>query len=168
MKGALGFIGVFLSFLSEPTRGVTPEPFACGDATDRCPDICDLCQSLGQPSLDCLSTLNQHLCLANFVGAMGSLQSADRCSWGLVKVSYSNFSLCTEEMSDCLRIPWPNSQVERLFVDVHHEYFRDCPSEELSDPPEAVVFALAMTPICLIPIMVSLVVLKTKNGDGSS
>lgn len=81
---------------------------------------------------------------------------------------YSNLSLCTEEISDCLLIPWPNSLVERKFVDLHAEYFKDCPTEELSDPPPAIVFALVITPICLIPIMVSLVVLKTKNGDGSS
>lgn len=81
---------------------------------------------------------------------------------------YSNLSLCTEEISDCLLIPWPNSLVERKFVDLHAKYFKDCPTEELSDPEPAIVFALAITPICLIPIMVSLVVLKTKNGDGSS
>lgn len=82
--------------------------------------------------------------------------------------SYSNLSLCTEEISDCLLIPWPNPLVEQTFVDIHSKFFTDCPMEELSDPPPAIVFALVITPISLIPIMVSLVVLKTKNGDGSS
>lgn len=81
---------------------------------------------------------------------------------------YSNLSLCTEEISDCLLIPWPNSLVEQTFVDIHTAFFQDCPSEELRDPPPVIVFALVITPICLIPVMVSLVVLKTKNGDGSS
>lgn len=71
-------------------------------------------------------------------------------------------------MFDCLLIPWPNPFVEEIFVDIHTKFFRDCPTEELSDPPPAIVFALVITPICLIPVMVSLVVLKTKNGDGSS
>lgn len=81
---------------------------------------------------------------------------------------YSNLSLCTERVFDCLLVPWPNPFVEEIFVDIHTKFFRDCPTEELSDPPPAIVFALVITPICLIPVMVSLVVLKTKNGDGSS
>lgn len=82
--------------------------------------------------------------------------------------SYSNLSLCTEDIFDCLLMPWPNPYVEEIFVNIHTKFFRDCPTEELSDPPPAIVFALVITPICLIPVMVSLVVLKTKNGDGSS
>lgn len=81
---------------------------------------------------------------------------------------YSNLSNCTEEISDCLVIPWPNPLVEQTFVNIHSRFFKDCPSEELSDPEPFIVFALVITPICLIPVMVSLVVLKTKNGDGSS
>lgn len=80
---------------------------------------------------------------------------------------YSNLSLCTEEMSDCLLIPWPNPLVEDTFVDIHSRFFKDCPTEEHGDPPPVVMFALVMTPICLIPVMVSLVVLKTMNGDDS-
>lgn len=82
--------------------------------------------------------------------------------------SYSNLSLCTEDIFDCLLVPWPNPFVEEIFVKIHTTFFRDCPTEELSDPPPAIIFALVITPICLIPVMVSLVVLKTKNGDGSS
>ena len=70
-------------------------------------------------------------------------------------------------MSDCLLIPWPNPLVEETFVDIHTRFFQDCPAEELSDPPPVVVMALVVTPICLIPVMVILVVFKTKNGDGS-
>lgn len=81
---------------------------------------------------------------------------------------YSKLSNCTEEISDCLLIPWPNRLVEHKFVEIHADFFKDCPSEELSDPAPVIVFALVITPICLIPAMVSLVVLKTKNGDGSA
>ncbi|KAI3359564.1 hypothetical protein L3Q82_013960, partial [Scortum barcoo] len=66
---------------------------------------------------------------------------------------YSNLSLCTEEISDCLVIPWPNPLVEQTFVNIHTTFFKDCPTEELSDPPPAIVFALVITPICLIPVM---------------
>lgn len=81
---------------------------------------------------------------------------------------YSHLSLCTEDVFDCFSVPWPNHFVEKKFVEIHTRFFKDCPTEELSDPPPAIVFALVITPICLIPVMVSLVVLKTKNGDGSS
>lgn len=118
--------------------------------------------------MECLSILFFHLCLSNFEVAMESLNSSDWCVWGNVNSLYSNLSHCTEEISDCLLIPWPNPLVEQTFVDIHSKYFKDCPTEELSDPPPAIIMALVITPICLIPIMVSLVVLKTKNGDGSS
>lgn len=118
--------------------------------------------------MECLQSLNNLLCLNQFEGAMNSLNSSEWCIWSNVNSLYSNLSHCTEEISDCLLIPWPNPLVEQTFVDIHSRFFQDCPTEELSDPPPAIILALVITPICLIPVMVSLVVLKTKNGDGSS
>uniref|UniRef100_A0A3Q3XK24 Uncharacterized protein n=1 Tax=Mola mola TaxID=94237 RepID=A0A3Q3XK24_MOLML len=157
MKGALGFIGVFLSFL-----------FACVNSSDNCRLICDYCDSYGQPTMDCLSHLLSDYCLLKFKNAMASHNSTNWCIWGNVSGLYSSLSNCTEELSDCLLIPWPNPLVEQTFVDIHTSFFKDCPTEELSDPPPLIVFVLVITPICLIPVMVSIVVLKTKNGDGSS
>ncbi|XP_019949754.2 receptor activity-modifying protein 2 isoform X1 [Paralichthys olivaceus] len=143
-------------------------PFACGNDTHRCMHICDFCNHLyGAPTMDCLSTLFSHLCLSAFESSMASLSSTDWCIWGNVRGLYSNLSHCTEEMSDCLLIPWPNQLVEETFVDIHSRFFHDCPTEELSDPPPVIVLALVIIPICLIPVMVSIVVFKTKNGDGS-
>nr|XP_019949756.1 PREDICTED: receptor activity-modifying protein 2 isoform X3 [Paralichthys olivaceus] len=168
MNGALGFIGVFLSFLSDTPNGEFAVPFACGNDTHRCMHICDFCNHLyGAPTMDCLSTLFSHLCLSAFESSMASLSSTDWCIWGNVRGLYSNLSHCTEEMSDCLLIPWPNQLVEETFVDIHSRFFHDCPTEELSDPPPVIVLALVIIPICLIPVMVSIVVFKTKNGDGS-
>lgn len=118
--------------------------------------------------MECLSLIFEHLCLSAFEKDMESLNSTDWCIWGNVNRLYSNLSICTEEISDCLCIPWPNPLVEKTFVDIHTRFFKECPTEDLSDPPPAIIFALVITPICLIPVMVSLVVLKTKNGDGSS
>uniref|UniRef100_A0A665VIC0 Receptor (G protein-coupled) activity modifying protein 2 n=1 Tax=Echeneis naucrates TaxID=173247 RepID=A0A665VIC0_ECHNA len=170
MKGSLGFIGLFLSFLSDAVHGDSAfMTFACGDTLHNCMYICEVCHNLyGGPTMDCLSALVSHVCLSNFENAMASLNSTDWCIWDNVKSSYSNLSNCTENISDCLRIPWPNPLVERTFVEIHSRFFKDCPSEELTDPPPAIIFALVITPICLIPVMVSLVVFKTKNGDGSS
>ncbi|XP_030264776.1 receptor activity-modifying protein 2 isoform X2 [Sparus aurata] len=150
------------------TYGKSTMSFGCGNNTHSCEDYCSICHEyFAAPSMDCLSALFEHLCLKNFEIAMTSLRT-DWCSWSNVSGLYSNLSICTEDISDCLLIPWPNPLVEKTFVDIHSKFFKDCPSEELSDPPPVIIFALVITPICLIPVMVSLVVLKTKNGDGSS
>ncbi|XP_042361302.1 receptor activity-modifying protein 2 isoform X2 [Plectropomus leopardus] len=151
------------------SHGESALSFACGNNTHNCMEYCSICKRFfGKPSMQCLSTLLEHLCLKNFEIAMASLHSNDWCIWSNVSSLYSNLSLCTEEISDCLVIPWPNPLVEQTFVNIHSKYFQFCPTEELSDPPPVIIFALVITPICLIPVMVSLVVLKTKNGDGSS
>ncbi|XP_004071354.1 receptor activity-modifying protein 2 isoform X4 [Oryzias latipes] len=167
MKGALAFIGVFLSFLS--ATAATGEPIATCGSGPYCESLCSICEDIfSGPSVECLSALFHHFCMPKFNNAMDLLNTTDWCVWGNVNSLYSNLSICTEEISDCLQIPWPNPLVEQIFVDIHSTYFKECPTEEFSDPPPATVFALVITPICLIPIMVSLVVLKTKNGDGSS
>ncbi|XP_023269522.1 receptor activity-modifying protein 2 isoform X2 [Seriola lalandi dorsalis] len=151
------------------TYGESALKFACGNISHSCMYYCNFCNDIhGAPTMGCLSILSTHLCLRNFESAMASLNSTDWCIWDNVRGLYSNLSLCTEDISDCLLIPWPNPLVEETFVNIHAEFFKDCPTEELSDPPPVIVFALVITPICLIPVMVSLVVLKTKNGDGSS
>ncbi|KAK9535395.1 hypothetical protein VZT92_007778 [Zoarces viviparus] len=155
--------------LANATQGEPTLSFACGNNSQNCWHYCSACDEIyGAPTMNCLSLLLDHLCVPNFDTAMASLNSTNWCTWSNVSGLYSNLSLCTEEISDCLGIPWPNPLVEQTFVDIHSSFFKDCPSEELSDPPPVIVFALVITPICLIPVMVSLVVLKTKNGDGSS
>lgn len=99
---------------------------------------------------------------------MDSMNSTDWCSLEKVKSAYNNFTMCTETVADCLLVPWPNRFVEQKFVDIHATYFHDCPTEALRDPPPSIILALVMTPICLIPVMVVLVVFKTKNGDRRS
>ncbi|PWA17668.1 hypothetical protein CCH79_00008250, partial [Gambusia affinis] len=129
-----------------------------------CQSICDICEHrYGQPSVECLSFLfDEYLHL--FSEQMRSLNSTDWCVWDKVSSFYSDFSTCTEHLSDCLGIPWPNSLVEKLFVNIHSEYFKTCPTEEFSDPPPGIVFALVITPICLIPVMVSLVMFVAGPG----
>uniref|UniRef100_A0A3B3Z6M1 Uncharacterized protein n=1 Tax=Periophthalmus magnuspinnatus TaxID=409849 RepID=A0A3B3Z6M1_9GOBI len=164
MKLVLAFICFALLVLNIPPFCVL---VACGNSSHHCLDMCQICdQHFNGNRMDCLSILLDSLCLTNFHSAMEQSNS-DWCVWANVSGLYSNLSICTEEISDCLMIPWPNALVEQKFLDIHSDYFQDCPSEELSDPPPAIVFALVITPICLIPVMVSLVVLKTKNGDGS-
>ncbi|XP_035603272.1 receptor activity-modifying protein 1-like isoform X3 [Oncorhynchus keta] len=139
----------------------------CGNKYVNCEQYCEVCEYF-PPRTECYVTLFEETCYSNFVGAMESLNNTDWCNWNNVKRMYNAFTMCTEEIAECLLIPWPNRMVENVFVNIHSRFFWDCPNEALSDPPPSIVFALVMTPICLIPIMVVLVVLKTKNGDGSS
>ncbi|CAI5675984.1 receptor activity-modifying protein 2 isoform X1 [Oreochromis niloticus] len=118
--------------------------------------------------MSCLPDMFALLCVQIFELEMASLNKTDWCDWSKVNSWYSNLSTCTEQICDLYSIPWPNHVVEQTFLDIHSRFFKDCPTDELSDPPPAIMFALVITPICLIPVMVSLVVLKTKNGDGNS
>lgn len=49
----------------------------------------------------------------------------------------------------------------------HRLYFLNCTLERplLLDPPENILLTLIITPICLIPLLVTLVVLKSKDGE---
>ncbi|XP_051988131.1 receptor activity-modifying protein 1-like [Xyrauchen texanus] len=136
--------------------------FGCANKTI-CNIYCSICVSNSWTPQECYEALVQWLCQINLKNAMDSINSTDWCSLDRVQSVYNNFTLCTESIADCLLLPWPNQFVEHTFVDIHATYFLECPTEGLSDPPPSIVLALVMTPICLIPAMVILVVLKTKN-----
>ncbi|KAM7386978.1 hypothetical protein PAMA_009558 [Pampus argenteus] len=155
--------------IDDATNQSTIMPFGCGNNAPMCETYCRVCYDLHKErTMECFANLLEHVCLSGFRHAMASLNNTNWCIWGNVSGYYSSFSYCTEEISECLLIPWPNPLVEQTFVNIHSDFFKNCSSEEPSDPPPVIVFALVITPICLIPVMVSLVVLKTKNGDGSS
>uniref|UniRef100_A0A8C6WQT6 Receptor (G protein-coupled) activity modifying protein 2 n=1 Tax=Neogobius melanostomus TaxID=47308 RepID=A0A8C6WQT6_9GOBI len=154
--------------MSEHLSPVTVNNMACRDNSTRCMILCEHCnENFPDEKMECLLDVLQLTCLKDFNTDMNH-SDTDWCNWEKVRGLYSDLSICTEKASDCLSITYPNPLVEKIFLDIHSQYFQDCPSEELSDPPPPIVFALVITPICLIPVMVSLVVLKTKNGDGST
>ncbi|XP_036445288.1 receptor activity-modifying protein 2 [Colossoma macropomum] len=140
--------------------------FRCGNAS--CNNYCNLCVEYHLPRTKCYEALIIELCTADFMREMSAMNSSSWCMWDKVKSPYNSLTQCTEHIADCLLLPWPNKLVEQIFVDIHTSYFQECPTETLRDPPPNVIFALVMTPICLIPAMVVLVVLKTKNGDRRS
>ncbi|XP_041943416.1 receptor activity-modifying protein 2 [Alosa sapidissima] len=143
--------------------------YDCGNKTTHCREYyCSVCEEFGLARSECYKALHDHVCYHPFISAMNQFNNTNLCQWHMVQEPYNTFTECTEEIADCLLIPWPNPDVEKVFVDIHTTFFQDCAVEELRDPPPSIVFALVMTPICLIPAMVILVVLKTKNGDGRS
>ncbi|KAI5629426.1 receptor activity-modifying protein 2 precursor, partial [Silurus asotus] len=129
-----------------------------------CEEYCSLCEEFQLPKVKCYSQILQ-FCRTNFQNEMETINATEYCMWERVKSPYNRFSVCSEDIAECLKLPWPNRLVEEMFVEIHSSFFQDCPTENLRDPPPNIIFALVMTPICLIPAMVVLVVLKTKNGD---
>ncbi|XP_060749150.1 receptor activity-modifying protein 2 isoform X2 [Tachysurus vachellii] len=132
-----------------------------------CDIYCSLCDETPFSRVECYSEFLAY-CQKTFQSEMESINATDWCMWDNVKSPYNKFTVCSEDIAECLALPWPNRLVEDMFVEIHASFFQDCPTETLRDPPPNVIFALVMTPICLIPAMVVLVVLKTKNGDRRS
>ncbi|XP_023664889.1 receptor activity-modifying protein 2 isoform X2 [Paramormyrops kingsleyae] len=130
-----------------------------------CKELCEVCDEYFPTRLICYENLLQHICLDEFSSKVEALNTSDLCVWDKIKWPYDSFTKCTEEKADCLKIPWPNQLVEDMFVDIHATHFKSCPVKEFDDPPPDVLLALVMTPICLIPAMVMLVVVKTKNRN---
>ncbi|XP_060758069.1 receptor activity-modifying protein 2 isoform X2 [Neoarius graeffei] len=138
-----------------------------GNEASICEEYRTLCDVTQLPRVQCYSEFLK-VCKSNFESEINNVNTSDWCMWDKVKSPYNKFTVCSENTAECLMLPWPNTLVEDMFVEIHSSYFQECPTESLRDPPPNVIFALVMTPICLIPAMVVLVVLKTKNGDRRS
>ncbi|XP_020651789.3 receptor activity-modifying protein 2 isoform X1 [Pogona vitticeps] len=106
-------------------------------------------------------------CWLNFVHQMTNVSKAQWCEWRAVIRPYNDLKTCLESSADYLNYSFPSTLSEMYFVSSHHMYFLDCPLEHppLMDPPENVLLALIITPICLIPFLVTLVVLKSKDSE---
>lgn len=80
---------------------------------------------------------------------------------------YSILTYCLEDMADRLEYGYPSALSEHYIVCSHRLYFLNCTLARplLLDPPENVLMMLILTPICLIPLLVTLVVWKSKDGE---
>ncbi|TFK10646.1 DNA polymerase alpha catalytic subunit [Platysternon megacephalum] len=83
---------------------------------------------------------------------------------------YSDLRHCLESFAEKQNYSFPNSIAEECIVQSHHAYFLNCTHEHpvFLDPPEDVLLALIVTPICLIPFLVTLVVWRSKDGKMQS
>lgn len=79
---------------------------------------------------------------------------------------YSHLRACLEGWADKLEYGYPNGLAERYVLQSHHRYFRNCTPEHQAyfDPPEDVLLAMIIAPICLIPFLVTLVIWRSKDG----
>ncbi|XP_013928113.1 PREDICTED: receptor activity-modifying protein 2 [Thamnophis sirtalis] len=106
-------------------------------------------------------------CWDLFTGQMANISKIYWCDWKTILRPYSHLTDCLENEADKLLINYPNSMAEEYIIISHHEYFLNCTlqNQPLKDPPENILLALIITPICLIPFLVALVVLKSKDGE---
>ncbi|XP_062874884.1 receptor activity-modifying protein 2 [Trichomycterus rosablanca] len=155
------------ALLGTQTTPLTTKSVTAQEKSDLCELYRSVCNQSQLLTAQCYQALLPY-CGLNFREEMAAINNSDWCVWDTVKNPYNKFTVCTETVAECLLFPWPNRQVEKLFVKIHSHYFQDCPTETLRDPPPNVIFALVVTPILLIPAMVVLVVMKTKNGDRRS
>ncbi|XP_015282088.1 PREDICTED: receptor activity-modifying protein 2 [Gekko japonicus] len=106
-------------------------------------------------------------CWDRFVQQMANVSALLLCQWSVVSRPYAILTHCLEEWADNLEYGYPNALAEGYVVWGHRTYFLNCTLERplLLDPPENVLLTLILTPICLIPLLVTLVVLKSKDGE---
>ncbi|WP_394854540.1 hypothetical protein, partial [Lactiplantibacillus plantarum] len=62
---------------------------------------------------------------------------------------------------------FPNPLAENIILEAHLIHFANCSLVQptFSDPPEDVLLAMIIAPICLIPFLVTLVVWRSKDSD---
>lgn len=79
---------------------------------------------------------------------------------------YSSLQKCLEDHADLLNYSYPNALAESYIFQSHHHYFQNCSagSQAYFDPPEDVLLAMIIAPICLIPFLVTLVIWRSKDG----
>lgn len=74
-------------------------------------------------------------------------------------------ALCLEDLSRRVGCYYPNPDIQDFFVFIHSLYFHSCKVEEevvFEDAPHELVVALTLVPVSLIPILVYVVVWKSK------
>uniref|UniRef100_A0A8C4SK14 Receptor (G protein-coupled) activity modifying protein 2 n=1 Tax=Erpetoichthys calabaricus TaxID=27687 RepID=A0A8C4SK14_ERPCA len=159
------------SYTLSPDVNSTLHIPAADNATSAKKNVCinrEVCEMYNLTIMDCYQ-IYIIACQHSFNISMYSMDKESWCTWNRINSIYNQFTVCTEDVSSCFNIHWPNKIIEAFFIEIHQEYFRDCDFfREYKDPPQEVMLALMLTPICIIPLMVGIVVWKTKNEYSSS
>ncbi|KAF1396924.1 Receptor activity-modifying protein 2, partial [Spheniscus humboldti] len=105
-------------------------------------------------------------CWEVFVDLMRNVTASELCEWKVISRPYSLLQACLEGWADHLRYGYPNALAEQYIFQSHHRYFHNCTLEHqvYFDPPEDVLLAMIIAPICLIPFLVTLVIWRSKDG----
>ncbi|XP_062484804.1 receptor activity-modifying protein 2 [Pezoporus occidentalis] len=105
-------------------------------------------------------------CWDFFVEVMRNVTASELCEWKVISRPYSFLQACLEDWADHLHYGYPNALAEQYIFQSHHRYFHNCTLEHqvYFDPPEDVLLAMIIAPICLIPFLVTLVIWRSKDG----
>ncbi|NXT73057.1 RAMP2 protein, partial [Zapornia atra] len=117
----------------------------------------------GQSAEEAYVNISQK-CWEYFVELMSNVTESELCEWQVIRSPYSILQVCLESWADHLSYGYPNALAEQYIFQSHHRYFHNCTVEHHLDPPEDVLLAMIMVPICLIPFSVTVVIWRSKNG----
>ncbi|XP_041817962.1 receptor activity-modifying protein 3-like [Chelmon rostratus] len=112
--------------------------------------------------------LVQHIniiCGAAFETEMLSISTEKWCVLKDIIRPYNDMTLCLEKLSKFFSCYYPNTNIQDFFLHIHSHYFHNCSRKEplLVDAPHGLVIALTLVPVSLIPVLVYLVVWKSKG-----
>ncbi|NWI89316.1 RAMP2 protein, partial [Pitta sordida] len=105
-------------------------------------------------------------CWNSFVFRMTNVSISELCEWKVISRPYSKLQKCLESWADNLKYGYPNALAEQYILQSHFYYFYNCTLEHpvYFDPPEDVLLAMIIAPICLIPFLVTLVIWRSKDS----
>ncbi|XP_072502683.1 receptor activity-modifying protein 2 isoform X2 [Notamacropus eugenii] len=112
--------------------------------------------------------LTARQCWSDYEEHMGNISREDWCEWDMISRPYSNLQYCLEKLAEFFKLGFPNPWAEQIIFQSHQMYFANCSLERrplFFDPPEEVLLALIIAPICLIPFLVTLVVWRSKDSE---
>ncbi|KAM6163119.1 receptor activity-modifying protein 2 [Rhynchocyon petersi] len=109
---------------------------------------------------------NVHYCWVEYKKRMDPLEKY-WCDWAMISRPYSNLRECLEYYADEFGLGFPNPWAEMVIFKTHQMHFANCSllQSTLKDPPEDVLLAMIIAPICLIPFLVTLVVWRSKDSE---
>ncbi|XP_077020430.1 receptor activity-modifying protein 2 [Tamandua tetradactyla] len=112
---------------------------------------------------------NVRQCWQHYKAYMDSIQK-DWCDWAMISRPYSSLRDCLELNAEEFGLGFPNPWAERIIFDTHQIHFANCSlvQSTFSDPPEDVLLAMIIAPICLIPFLVTLVVWRSKDSEAQA
>uniref|UniRef100_A0A8C9CIV7 Receptor activity-modifying protein 2 n=1 Tax=Phocoena sinus TaxID=42100 RepID=A0A8C9CIV7_PHOSS len=108
-------------------------------------------------------------CWDDYKVQMDSIEK-DWCDWALISRPYSILRDCLERNAEEFGLGFPNPWAEQIIFETHQIHFANCSLGQppFSDPPEDVLLAMIIAPICLIPFLVTLVVWRSKDSEAQT
>ncbi|KAK2500443.1 hypothetical protein MC885_012835 [Smutsia gigantea] len=112
---------------------------------------------------------NVQFCWEEYKIKMDSIKK-DWCDWAMISRPYSNLQYCLEQYAEMFDLGFPNPWAEQIIFETHQIHFANCSLVQptFSDPPEDVLLAMIIAPICLIPFLVTLVVWRSKDNEAQA